>query len=151
MKFYVRNIMKDFTGNLLYDKKENSFIYEPFETIDFSIMIGGAYVGLDISLKTMKVLAVSGYSPMDTWVKSLLTIPNKIDKFELYVHADKQWHQGEGTSYAEWQAYYDPDSKWVCIGNKEIRNSLFVEFANNCFAVINQNQVYSIYLKPEFI
>lgn len=58
MKFYVRNIMKDFTGNLLYDKKENSFIYEPFETIDFSIMIGGAYVGLDISLKTMKVLAV---------------------------------------------------------------------------------------------
>lgn len=151
MEFYAGKIKDDFTGNLLYDKQDSSFIYESDLSANFSIMVGGAYLGLDIDLASMKVQAISGYSPMHIWVKSDLVVPTKVEKRELYVKTGKQWHVGEGTSYAEWAIYFDSVSKWVCLGEKERNNYLFIEFAHNCFAGLLQGQIKAIYLKPQFI
>ena len=49
-----------------YSKKEQAFLIKPDVPGDISLMIGGGYVGLEVSLISLTVYGVSGISPQKT-------------------------------------------------------------------------------------
>lgn len=53
---------------------------------------------------------------------------------------------------SDWQTYFNGKTGWVCIGNPDCNSkSKGVEFAKNTVAVIDNEQLSSIWIKPQFI
>ena len=69
------------------------------------------------------------------------------------VSLDRKYQEGTGIQYAsDWQTYFNGKTGWVCIGNPDCNSkSKGVEFAKNTVAVIDNEQLSSIWIKPQFI
>ena len=65
----------DYDGYAQYSIEENSFYYEPWNDVDFSIIIGKGYSSLDLNLDTFNVLQLTGFNPRKNWVSQALAVP----------------------------------------------------------------------------
>ena len=73
---------------------------------------------------------------------------------DIYISDDSiKYQEGTGIQYAsDWQTYFNGKTGWVCIGNPDCNSkSKGVEFAKNTVAVIDNEQLSSIWIKPQFI
>lgn len=50
-----------------------------------------------------------------------------------------------------WSTFYDPISGWICIGSHSSKESAAIEFASNTIAVVCNQMIVALWLKPEFI
>ena len=150
--FSVKYKEIEYEGMLIYDLKESTFYYEPWNDVDFSIILGSSYIGLDLNLYENKILQMSGYSSKRNWIKKRLTIPDG-STGELYISKlDKNWFSGSGVIYdISTNIYFDINTGWICIGNlfEEVSYKNVVEFAKDSIAVINNEGVLlSLYIRP---
>lgn len=152
MRFTViyENIV--FNGQAQYIKDEYSFFYAPWNNVDFSVLIGQGYNSLDVKLKTGRVLQVTGLNPNYNWIEKELVTP-VFQRGILTVSFDEKCQEGAGVQYANnWRTYYNYKTGWVCIGNPNCSiESKAVEFAQNTVAVIDNGQLSSIWIKPQFV
>ena len=141
-----------FDGQPQYLKDELSFYYKPWRTVDFSILIDDGHNSLDVELENGRVLQVTGPNPDYNWIKKQLFVPT-FQRGSLMVLFDRKYQGGTGIQYAkEWQTYFDDKTGCVCIGNTECdSNCIGVEFAKNTVAVVDNEQLSSVWIKPQFI
>lgn len=152
MKFIIEYTNEIHIGNPIYVINEKSLYYEPWLECDCSIMIGTGYNSLDVDLNTNKVVHISGLNPKSNW-KSGVIHPPKAKLGVLKIESSENLISGIGITYAEnWVTTYDRRSGWLQIGNYNIINKFeFVNFANNTIAVIDNNDLKSILVKPKII
>ena len=52
----------------------------------------------------------------------------------------------------EWKTFYDPSTGWVCIGNPVAdKDEIAVKFATDTIAVLSNDNLKSLWLRPVFI
>lgn len=141
----------NYDGYAQYVIEEDSFYYDPWNDIDFSIIVGKGYNSLDINLNTVNVLQLTGFNPIKNWVPQSLVVPkSKTGFLKVYISEDQQ--KGSGIQYVDdWKTYYDEKSGWICIGNPQCENALAVEFAKNTLAVIVNSDLKAVWIRPKFI
>ena len=153
ISFFVDYNYINMVGETQYIKNESSFYYEPWNEVNFSIIIGKTYTSLDVDLDTMRVLQVTGFNPSNNWIERRLSIP-QAKRGELIIACDKgKLEVGAGIHYEhKWMTYFDAETGWICVGNpKYSGDSQTVEFANNSIAVIVKNKLFAIWIKPYFV
>lgn len=152
MKFIITYENIALNGQAQYLKDECSFFYEPWNDVDFSILIGYGYNSLDVKSERGRVLQVTGINPNYNWIEKELFTPIS-QRGILTVLFDEKHQQGTGVQYAnDWQTYFCRKTGWVCIGNPDCNSeSESVEFAQNSVAVIDNGQLSSIWIKPQFV
>ena len=141
-----------FKGQAQYLKDEYSFFYNPWSNVNFSILIEKGYNSLDIELETGRVLQVTGVNPNYNWIEKELVNP-VFQRGILTVSFDEKHSEGTGIQYAnDWQTYFNYKTGWVCIGNPDCNTeSKCVEFAKDSVAVIDNGQLSSIWIRPQFV
>lgn len=134
-----------------YDLAEHSFTSEPFFG-DCSILIDKSYVSLDVLSDDGFVCGISGYSPEENWISRKLNFPKALDG-RLNAIFDGYIQEGIAITHnRNWSTFFDLHSKVICIGNPIIAyNAETVEFCTNVVAVLADNELVSIWIKPKFI
>ena len=152
MRFIITYENVVFNGQAQYLKDESSFFYDPWNAVNFSILIEQGYNSLDINLETGRVLQVTGINPNYNWIEKELVTP-VFKRGILTVSFDEKRQEGTGIQYAnDWQTYFNYKTGWVCIGNPDCNSeSKSVEFAQNSVAVIDDGQLSSIWIRPQFV
>ena len=141
-----------FSGEAQYLNQENSFFYKPWNDVDFSIIIGNGYNSLDVNLETRKIVQLTGLNPKNNWIKKNIIIPTA-QPGSLMVLLNDNYPAGTGIQYAtNWQTYFNVNTGWICIGYPDyFNNSEAVMFADNTIAVITNNDLCSVWIKPRFV
>lgn len=149
MRFVVKYKEFNHENSLLYLSNEMSFYVDHGEKNVYSLMLGSGYASLDVEIESGRALAITGYNPSFLWVKCELEAPI-YNTGELFIVSKEELMSGAGSYYAkDWQTFYDPKSGWICIGNKNINaHGDCVEFFKNIVAVVHDNQLLSVWLKP---
>lgn len=134
-------------GQVIYRKNENSFDFISNKRGDISILIG--YLQLNIDSLTNQLVSVWGLHPFCNWIDENLTVPQAIKGI---VEMENDYESGisyREKELEEWKTYYDSTNGWVCIGDKNVKG-VSVMFASNIFVVIDNNNLKSLWIKPEF-
>lgn len=136
--------------DLIYSSDEKSFTCDPWPFSNFSLLIGAGYVSLDFSLSNRRLVSLSGLSPEKTWKKSDFIIPSNIVTGEVYITDNISYEPGTGITYANWQPLYNPITKWIYLGdlNESDQQTVFVQFINQCVAVLHKDTLTGLYLNP---
>ncbi len=152
IRFIVTYENNVFSGQAQYLKDEHSFFYDLWNDVNFSILIGQGYNSLDIELETGRVLQVTGLNPNYNWIEKELVTP-VFKQGILTVSFDEKHQEGTGIQYAtDWKTYFNYKTGWVCIGDPDCNTgSKCVEFAKNSVAVIDNGQLSSIWIRPQFV
>lgn len=107
---------------------------------------------LEVAVDSSLCLYVWGYCPMGRWEQSLLSPPIG-QTGSLRASHGKPLEHGVAVGLEQMMpatAWFDPDSGWFCIGNKESAAGVeSVEFATGCLAVIVGGRLSSLWIKPE--
>jgi hypothetical protein len=145
-------------GRLVYAESDYAFNFEldPSDEArrgtrgSTSFVIGT--LQLEVALESMQCLYIWGYCPQQGWKLSPLSPPSA-QQGSLKVHSDAPLTAGVSIGLDKIMPstpWFDPESGWFCIGNKEVdADSQAVEFANNCIAVIASGQLSSLWIHPE--
>lgn len=145
MKFYTEYTKSLEQKKLIYYVDEQSFDTEPsLGKVDFCIVINM----INLTVIKGNVVEIWGFCPSETWITSEYEV-SKYTKGILKVKDDVE----PGFSYRldkKWPVYFNPKTDWLCIGNPEISNTA-IEFIPNCVAVIDQETLKALWLKPEYI
>ena len=152
MRFIITYENTVFNGQAQYLKDEYSFFYDPWNDVNFSVLIEQGYNSLDMKLETGRVLQMTGINPSYNWLEKRL-VPPVSQRGILTVSLDEKHQEGTGIQYAnDWKTYFDYKTGWVCIGNPDCNiDSKSVELANNSVAVIDNEQLSSIWIRPQFV
>ena len=150
MNFKVKEDLEINEGKVIYVKKDLSFDFNPVYSGDYSLLIG--YISLSFDSETKCACQVWGCNPINTWVNKELKKPKSI-KGNLLL--DAEIDSGDNKRLIEagvWTTYFDKSIGWVCIGTyQEDKNDIAVEFAENTIAVVNDNKLKALWLRPIFI
>ena len=149
MKFKVEYDTKQKEGCPIYIRSEQSFLYHPWKSSDFSLMVGCGYVGLDICLKTGTITQVSGLCPFNTWKNGNFFLP-KANLGNIKLVNAKEYMKGTGIQYANWkQPIFNKSNGWIFMGrNKHQKTDEFVTFAQDTIAEICDGEIVCIWIKP---
>lgn len=152
MQFFIEYKTININGEPQYLKEEHSFIYMPWNNVNFSIMIGEGYNSLDLNLDNGYILQLSGFNHNYNWIEKELVIP-KFKSGYLKVLFKKNYASGTGIQYiTDWHTYFDKRTGWICVGHPDCQSDWGrVEFAKNTIAVVSDGKLKSIWIKPKFI
>ncbi len=107
---------------------------------------------LEVAVDSSLCLYIWGYCPMGRWEQSSLSPPNARPG-SLRASHDKPLIPGVAVgleSMVPPNAWFDPDSGWFCMGNKNVApDAEAVEFATGCLAVVVHGRLSSLWIKPE--
>lgn len=107
---------------------------------------------LEVAVDSSLCLYIWGYCPMGRWEQSSLSPPNARPG-SLRASHDKPLIPGVAVgleSMVPPNAWFDPDSGWFCMGNKNVApDAAAVEFATGCLAVVVHGRLSSLWIKPE--
>ena len=119
---------------------------------DISLMIGGGYVGLEVSLISSTVYGISGISPQKTWKKADLTYP-EARQGQLKVIFGSAVQRGVGIDLATaGEIFYDANTGVVCIGDPAFpHDAENVEFADRTVATVADGSLVAVRLRPAFV
>lgn len=137
-------------GQVIFIKDEDSFDFEPSRNADITLMLNNLYLGIDS--ETMLVQQVWGFCPKLSWIERKLKAPlapagQLICSGGVQPGISKRLDKSK-----EWKAIFDRKTGWVCIGEQSSsQNEVAVEFAVNTIAVLDEEKLKAIWLKPNFI
>jgi len=135
-------------GTLVYRKSENSFDFLSNKTGDISMLI--KYLQITINASNNRMISVWGLHPYHLWEESDLIIP--IFKNGI-IECLGNYESGisyRAEEYEDWKTYFNKNSGWICIGNKNIFEEA-VMFADNLGVVIVKDMMVALWLKPQII
>ena len=107
---------------------------------------------MEVAVDSSQSLYIWGYSPMGKWKKAVLTPPNA-SYGALVARHTLSLIPGVAVGLEDMvlpNALFDPDAGWFCMGSKNLpTDSVAVEFATGCIAVLVNGAIFSLWVKPE--
>ncbi len=147
MRFSVQENKNIYEGKLVYIKNEYSFDFEPKQSSSYSVLIGDLNIAFDWELYARQVW---GYNPYGGWIKKDLELPNVAKGKLMMIDEIDDIERIEESK--DWSTYHDPVTGWICIGNYSNNDeAIAVEFATNTIAVICNQKIIALWLKPDFV
>ena len=149
MKFLIQEPQEDQNFTLVYRDEDYSFDREPHDGIGFaSIMINDLQLEIN---DEGKVMYVWGLCPL-TQYKETQEVPQKYKPHSLVALLDKS--PTPGISYrlnedCRWPIYINKGKKWICLGNPGTKDKRLIEFAPNCIATMDGQELIAVWLYPE--
>lgn len=149
MKFIIQESQEDQTFSLVYRPKDYSFDVEPLDgTGDTSIMINDLQLEID---HEGRIMYVWGLCPLIQY-EEIDEFPFKYKAGSLVALLDTP--PVPGISYRlnegqRWMIYINRKKGWVCLGNPEIKDKQLIEFAPNCIATMDGQELIAVWLHPE--
>lgn len=146
MRFTIDDKVKTQDKLLIYNEYEYAFEVEPYtHLVEFYVVIN--YLDLLVN-DGGYVVQITGICPYKEWKPMDNVVPNYISG-GLKVLTDLEY----GFSYRlnedkEWQVFVNEKTGWVCIGNPTFYGDA-VEFCKNCVAVLDNDNLVAIWLKPK--
>lgn len=135
--------------SLIYREEEYSFDIEPSQEAGFvSIMINNLY--LEINEKG-EVLYLWGLCPLLNY-KEISNQPQNFQSYNLKISLDEELIPGLSyrlNSSGNWPIYVNKKSKWVCIGDPNLKGKKLIEFAPDSVASLDQEKLMAIWLHLE--
>lgn len=132
--------------DIVYRKKDFSFVYYPYIDADVAILLN--YLEINIDSKCGEVRGVSGFHAYTMWQEKKLFVPIA---FHGALILQGNCCPGMITRIKDnLPTFYDPYSKWLCIGDPEDGNCASVKFANNAIASIKDGNLVSLWIQPVF-
>lgn len=157
---YERPTLK---GQLIYVRADASFDFEQADPTEHQsriqmgvatpILIGTLQI--EIGIDTGLAVYIWGYYPDVRWrIEALHDISGLVSPGTFEVKVDEGLYVGEAVRYVEineWPTSYDPLTGWVCIGNQDVTSTTHcIEFASNTVAVIEDDKLQALWLRPKF-
>lgn len=149
MKFLVQEPQKNQNFSLVYRPDDYSFDIEPLEgTGDASIMINDLQLEID---HRGQVMYVWGLCPLLHYKKTK-EFPLSYKSGSLLALLDTppilgiSYRLNEGQ---RWLFYINNEMGWVCLGTPETKNKQLIEFAPNCIATMDGQELIAVWLHPE--
>ncbi|MCL1885498.1 MAG: hypothetical protein FWF98_01850, partial [Dehalococcoidia bacterium] len=117
VKFSYVDNSNTYRGELLYIANEGTLFFAPFSPqANYSVMIAGAYLSLDVDLRSGEAKHISGYNSKHLWRNMALQKPHAT-RGKLFVLFDSQAIVGAGEYYSTgWATYFDKINNTICIG-----------------------------------
>jgi len=149
MKFLIQEPQEDQNFSLVYRSDDYSFDIEPLDgTGDTSIMINDLQLEID---HEGKIIYVWGLCPLIEY-KETNEFPHGYKPGSLVALLDKP--PVLGISYrlnedSRWPIYINKKKGWVCLGNSETKDKQLIEFAPNCVATIDGQELIAVWLHPK--
>lgn len=143
---YSSNI--GYKGTPIYIEREQSLNYVPFNnSVDFSIMLGSSYIGLDVSSIDGFVSHLSGLTPRHLWIPFELSLPRALPG-KLYVCGNTLTPPGGAISYSgNWKTYFCASQNYMCIRDINENNKCsHVEFAGGLIAGISNCRLSELWI-----
>lgn len=146
----ARKTGRYFSSKVIYRKEEYSFDTKPIVNTDLDLMVGNLFLSFDS--KTMTAKQIWGYNPFNSWVRKKLLPPSSFLGELFLVETSIDPGISERIPGSElWATYFDEESDWICIGDHSFHaNDIAVNFLMNAIAVIYQNQLKALWIKPRF-
>ncbi|MDR3624159.1 MAG: hypothetical protein P4L16_03345 [Chlamydiales bacterium] len=149
MKFLIQKPQKDQNFSLIYRPEDYSFDVEPLNgTGDTSIMINDLQLEID---HEGKIMYVWGLCPLIKYEKTD-EFPFKYKTGSLVALLDKPPVLGISYRLNEdqrWPIYINRKKGWVCLGNPKTKDKQLIEFAPNCVATMDGQELIAVWLHPE--
>lgn len=147
MEFQI--LYNDFIPNdiVVYRDDESSFDTETTIERYSSILIGCAYLGLDVVAGDTRIGSISGYCPKKNWLNTTLSFP-EAQSGELHV-LNGDLVRGIGHVYADnWQVYVDLIKNIVYLGRNvhPAEKGIYVKFLKNAVAVLDGMDLCGIFI-----
>jgi len=149
MKFIIQEPQEDQNFSLVYRPEDYSFDIDPLDgTGDTSIMINDLQLEID---HEGKIMYVWGLCPL-TKCKEIDEFPFKYKAGSLVALLDKPPILGISYRLNEdslWPIYINNKKGWVCLGNPTTKNKELIEFAPNCVATMEGQELIGVWLHPK--
>lgn len=149
MKFLIQESQMVQNFSLVYREEDYSFDVEPHDGTGFtSIMINDLQLEID---EEGRIIYIWGLCPLIKYEQTNEFPKNYISK-NLVVILDKPPIPGISYRLNErerWQIYINKKKGWICIGNPKINGKQMIEFVPNCIAVLENQEITAIWLKPK--
>ncbi len=149
MKFLTQKSETTPNFSLVYREEDYSFDIEPHDGSGFtSIMINDLLLEID---DEGKIIYVWGLCPLIEYEETN-GIPKNYESNSLVALLDKPPIPGISYRINEkerWLIYINKKKGWVCIGNPKVLGEQSIEFVPNCVAVLDKQEIVSIWLKPK--
>lgn len=152
MKFLVQKDSKtDRRFSLVYREEDYSFDIEPLIYNGYtSIMVNDLQLEID---DEGKIVYVWGLCPL---IKHQETdkAPKNYGSANLIALLNKPPIPGISYRLNEnerWPIHINKQKGWVCIGNPNCFGEQRVEFVNDCIAILEQQEIVTIWLKPKIL
>lgn len=149
MKFLIQEPQEDQNFSLIYRNEDYSFDREPHDGTGFtSIMINDLQLEID---EEGKIIYVWGLCPLILHEETN-EVPSEYKACSLVALLNRP--PVPGISYRlnedkRWPIYINKKKGWVCLGNPETKNKQLIEFAPNCVATMDGQELIAVWLHPE--
>ncbi len=149
MKFLIQEPQEDQNFSLVYRDEDYAFDREPHDGTGFtSIMINDLQLEID---EEGKIIYVWGLCPLILHEETN-EVPSEYKACSLVALLNRP--PVPGISYRlnedeRWPIYINKKKGWVCLGNPETKNKQLIEFAPNCVATMDGQELIAVWLHPE--
>ncbi len=158
LRFEILDTPSPINGQLRYVSEDYAFDFRMDSSQEARRGNGGATsfavdtLQLEVAIDTSLCLYIWGYCPMGKWQCASL-LPPTARRGSLQAIYDKPLTPGVSIGLENMlpaHAWFDPDSGWFCMGNKDVPASAEpVEFATNCVAVVMDRGLSSLWIRPD--
>lgn len=148
MKFEISPDSQHCKRKVIYSNQEHSFDMDTYWYTDFTIMLGCAYIGLDVDLSSLEVVNVSGFCPSENWIKKPLCTPVETCRGTIKIVSNSDMCEGTGTYlFDEAVMYFDEDSRWCYIdGMTRLLTECNVRFCENVMFSLCGNALVGVWI-----
>jgi hypothetical protein len=149
VKFLIQESQTNQNFTLIYRKEDYSFDTEPHDGTGFtSIMINDLQLEMD---DQGRIIYVWGLCPLIKYAETN-EIPKNYKSGSLVAFLNKP--PVPGISYRlnedrRWPIYLNKKKGWVCLGTPCIKDRQLIEFAPNCIAAIDGQELIAVWLHPK--
>lgn len=154
MFFSVKEEKSMHQGQIIYKDNDLAFDFLPHQMSNCTVLIGA--INMDFIIYSDNVKRASqiwGYHPLThIWIQKELYTPSFLQGSLVLLDntiEDTDIIQLEDTF--QWKTYHDYRTGWICIGSDEQEeDDIAVEFATNIVAVVYQQRLKALWVKPIF-
>jgi len=149
MKFLIQEPQEGQNFSLVYRPDDYSFDVDPLDgSGDSSIMINDLQLEID---HEGKIMYVWGLCPL-IYYEETDEAPRGYKTHSLVALLDKP--PVLGISYrlneeGRWPIYTNKKKGWVCLGNPKTKDKQLIEFAPNCIAAMDGQELVAVWLHPK--
>ena len=149
MKFEILPSYPRDKRNVVYAEQEQSFDMDVSLKSDFTLMLGCAYLGLDVALSSSEVVNISGFCPREKWIEKALSLPVATQKGAIRIVPEQDLCNGTGMNlFEEAELYFDNNREMCYIaGNTKLTPEHIVQFCENAFFCLSGNVLVGIWIQ----
>jgi hypothetical protein len=134
---------------VVYSNQECSFDMDVSLPNDFTLMLGCAYLGLDVLLSSLEVVNISGFCPNDRWIKKTLCLPSAKQQGTIKIISESGLCNGTGTYlFEDADMYFDENSGFCYIdGRTQLLPDFNVRFCENAIFSLCGDALVGIWIQ----